>query len=317
MHTTDAKKIMRDEVDVDSPGVTLLPVSHYVDGGSASKFAISAGARPSDGGLFGCFGDMETCCVGFLCPCLLFGSTLKQSGETSSTCRGVLIYLCTRLFVSFVTFAFILWPLASFVRAASDPICRCGMNSTWGNSTTDGSLGSGGDGWDNDWMQEPPECNGHGHYLDQARGGAVVGGGSDDGKTPLCICDDGFSGEHCESGNGVNCDAIVELPHHCWPLDLGGFYLWSLWYTICLFGAVAASVMIVGSVFGHYRRKVYGAISPAAEQPSWCSSFLVHCCPYTHGCAMCQEARVVKRAAKSGAALQAPYNGYGQLSEAV
>ena len=44
------------------------------------------------GSLFGCASDCYTCCLGYCCPCVLFGRTLKRSGISDSGCFGVALF---------------------------------------------------------------------------------------------------------------------------------------------------------------------------------------------------------------------------------
>lgn len=56
---------------------------------------------------------------------------------------------------------------------------------------------------------------------------------------------------------------------------------------------------VFGVLCGYYRQKIYAALGGAGT--SW-KSFVLHCCPCTHLCAMCQEARAVDTATKAGGA---------------
>lgn len=50
-----------------------------------------------ESGLFGCFSDCSSCCLGFWCPCILFGQNYEKLGSGSS-CGGCCMYFITQLF---------------------------------------------------------------------------------------------------------------------------------------------------------------------------------------------------------------------------
>jgi len=68
--------------DMSSQRESLLPFSQYGD--------VMANRG---GGLFSCCSDMSICCLGYWCPCYLFGRTAQRAGVSSSTLCGCLTYL--------------------------------------------------------------------------------------------------------------------------------------------------------------------------------------------------------------------------------
>jgi len=77
-----------------------------------------------------------------------------------------------------------------------------------------------------------------------------------------------------------------------------------LWHAIAvlyrnLFLMDAFIFTVFGALCGYYRQKIYAALGGAGT--SW-KSFVLHCIPCTHFCAMCQEARAVDVANKAGGA---------------
>merc|ERR1711998_337401 len=91
----------------------------------------------------------------------------------------------------------------------------------------------------------------------------------------------------------ILCPDGTELPAHCnlHPDFFIGFYILEFILLTIIFG-------IVGAVFGYYRKEVYGSALLREQVPpsARCSAFWVHCFPYTHLCALCQEARAVNTA---------------------
>lgn len=266
-----------------------------------SGVAIAANQRPQTS-LIGCFDDMETCCIGWWCPCLLFGMTLRKAGLADSTCRGVMIYMCTRFLISMTIFCIMMTYI--FIRMfplAWDPDCVCPSNSTT-NTTVPNAMGS--------WMLSA-----------NTNGVAIPARQLDADYGPLGADDNRFNDPHGQETWEVNntvfdenftisnetsrpaaadaktvpafiCPDGTELPPHCLHLDFfTDFYILQ-----CILLAIA--FCIVGAVFGHYRKQVYGSALLREHMPpsANCSAFWIHCFPYTHLCALCQEARSVNSA---------------------
>ena len=47
-----------------------------------TAYTMQPASPARDAGLFDCFADMETCCIGYFCPCLLFGQSLRRAKLT-------------------------------------------------------------------------------------------------------------------------------------------------------------------------------------------------------------------------------------------
>eukprot|EP01043_Picozoa_sp_COSAG02_P082982 COSAG02_NODE_21091_length_802_cov_2.005549_1_plen_220_part_00 len=64
------------------------------------------------------------------------------------------------------------------------------------------------------------------------------------------------------------------------------------WYFARLWLVNMEAVVVAGIVCGYYRERIKIALGGAGGTMS-CGSFLLHCLPCTHPCALCQEARAV------------------------
>ena len=70
-----------------------------------TAYTLQPAASPArDAGLFDCFADMETCCLGYFCPCLLFGQSLRRARLTKTTRAGCGIYMLPSMVISILTF---------------------------------------------------------------------------------------------------------------------------------------------------------------------------------------------------------------------
>lgn len=258
-----------------------------------SGAAIAVHQRPSTS-LMGCFDDMETCCIGWWCPCLLFGMTLRKAGLADSTSRGVMIYMCTRFLISMTIFCIMMTYIFIRIPLAWDPDCFCpSTNAT--NVTIPDALGSWTLSANTNGVATParqlhadygpPEADNDNRFGDpqeQEMKEFIISNETsrpaapDARPAPELLCPDG-----------------TELPPHC-SLHMDFF---SDFYILqCILLAIAFG--IVGTVFGHYRKKVYGSALLREQMPPSvnCSAFWIHCFPYTHLCALCQEARAVNTA---------------------
>jgi Cys-rich protein (TIGR01571 family) len=79
------------------------------------------------------------------------------------------------------------------------------------------------------------------------------------------------------------------------------------WYFARVWLINMEALVVAGLLCGYYRERIKIALGGAAGTMS-CSSFLVHCLPCTHFCALCQEARAV------GDPTMANYDGQRGLS---
>lgn len=277
-------------------------------------------APPPD--LCGCFDDVETCCLGWWCPSILFGSTLNRAGITQSTISGVLIYLAfkTLLFVLLWLFIVATMVLVAVKSGAPEMACLCATtNITNGTNAT----GTGSWGFSSDLMEQRLTV-GHGGVLNAPDALPY----EDPDGSSLRLLTEVLEEEplHNEtahrSGGPLICpDGLTQLPMYCadhWSTEL--FVTFYMVYAVFVFALCAAT----GMFFGYYRRRVYAMHQ---RQLPICGSFWLHCFPYTHACALCQEARLARRddvAAVSVSAVFAPKKmrvsasgNYGMLSEAV
>ena len=67
----------------------LLPVSMAMQMSSEAGDVI---ANSGGGSLCTCFSDLSICCVGYFCPCWLFGHNLRDSGQSKHAWTGCLAY---------------------------------------------------------------------------------------------------------------------------------------------------------------------------------------------------------------------------------
>ena len=73
---------------IENMNAPLLPVSVATQMSSEVGGVIaSSGGRICD-----CFSDLGTCCVGWVCPCWLFGRNLRESGQSTTAWTGCLPY---------------------------------------------------------------------------------------------------------------------------------------------------------------------------------------------------------------------------------
>ena len=77
------------------------------------------------------------------------------------------------------------------------------------------------------------------------------------------------------------------LPEHCNELLISAVS----WYMKNLSILTAVSMLLTGAFFGYYRQRIREALGSTGGSMR---SFLLHCCPLTHACALCQEARATE-----------------------
>jgi len=114
--------------------------------------------------------------------------------------------------------------------------------------------------------------------------------------TSLGGYDDCVRNYYPDSSQGMNGSANIGDPtcDHILFRGLALFYRNLLLFDLLLFS-------IFGVLCGYYRQKIYELLGGAGSR--W-KSFLLHCLPCTHFCALCQEARAVDIANQSQ-----PYTG--------
>ena len=85
------------------------------------------------------------------------------------------------------------------------------------------------------------------------------------------------------------------LPEHCNELLVAA---WT-WYMKNSSILTAGSMLLTGAFFGYYRQRIREALGSTGGSMR---SFLLHCCPLTHACALCQEAHATESGGAYGGA---------------
>lgn len=248
------------------------------------------------GGLCGCFSDMSTCLWGYCCPCYLFGRTLARSGATKRTWSGCVMYLLVALFTSMLALLVVLGFLGRL-----DKYANCVENQRVVPDPADGSS-SDSDGDLQDSAQSwAPTSRG----WDARTEGALLGSIMDD-VAPICT-ENGYcaTGEcrpvggccvnECE-GENIACPychqytaaPAAEADDACSSLLSTALS----WYYARIWLVNMEALVVAGLLCGYYRERIKIALGGAGSTLS-CRSFLLHCLPCTHLCALCQEARAV------------------------
>ncbi len=248
------------------------------------------------GGLCGCFSDMSTCLWGYCCPCYLFGRTLARSGATARTWSGCVMYLLMALITSALALLVVLGfmgRLDKYTNCVADqrvvPDPADGSSSDFDVALQDGAL---------DWISSSPGWD--------ARTQGDLGTVDDVASAPICT-ENGYcaTGEcrpvggccvnECE-GENIACPychryvaaPAAEADDICDSL-LGAALSW---YFARIWLVNMEALVVAGLLCGYYRERIKIALGGAGNTMS-CSSFLLHCLPCTHFCALCQEARAV------------------------
>ena len=269
------------------------------------------------GSLFGCFSDWYTCCLGYFCPCALFGRTLKRSGLSSFSCFGFAIFVfiavlwISGLYAGMFHFgrqleACVQW---NVIQKQTAP-CRAQLTDPLAEYCTDpdgGALPGGG-------CPVGQQCTG----VVTGQDAVVVCAPS---PPPACTADDfqhwmrwlELATTRARDGSttratvaevqseaalvGASCIACVER-HLDDPIGQSDgmeecHAVLSMHGMAACF-AVLAFWIVSGIVFGYYREGVKTMlVGGSCGSQLTLSSFLLHCCPLTSACAFCQEARAV------------------------
>ena len=96
--------------------------------------------------------------------------------------------------------------------------------------------------------------------------------------------------EDCVLDAAAGSEAAAEpqpLPEHCNELLVAAVS----WYMKNTGILTAGSMLLSGAFFGYYRQRIREALGSTGSSMR---SFLLHCCPLTHACALCQEARATE-----------------------
>jgi hypothetical protein len=195
--------------------------------------------------------------------------------------RAVFLSLLASAMLAAMLFA----PSRALARAAADPLCRCNVSAA--------DLGAAS--WstaDTLWLEDSSSL------VDG--GSAPLGLGGPDAD-PSGSDDPRLDGERAAPPPGC-----PGRPAHCLPAARAELVA-AVQARGCV-GAVGA-LLLLGVAFGRHRRRVYASTvrtHGGLKGPGALASCVVHSCCCTHACALCQEARVAKRA----------YGAYGEVLHA-
>ena len=252
------------------------------------------------GSLCGCFSDITTCLWGYCCPCYLFGRTLQRSGATSRTWTGCVLYLLMALAGS--AFALVV-VLGFFGRLDKYNDCVSDQRVV----PEDGSASELEDSNDAAllWTSDSPGWDARPTTLTTPVPGSLTEGA---GFAPICTENGYCATGECRPAHGCCfgecqgehiacpfCHAYVSTPaaeadDACNSLLVAAMR----WYWERIMLLSMGQLVLAGILCGYYREQIKVALGGAAGSSSKLGSFLLHCLPCTHFCALCQEARAVE-----------------------
>ena len=238
--------------------------------------------RTRGGSLWCCFSDCCTCLLGYYCPCMLFGRTLKRSGISSGSCYGIVVWLAIIILYTAGIFAISFGSLSTIEDCVAERLVHQRVQSCPACTAEDISH-----------LVAEAKLQVHGAPLAEVQSETSLVSTTctkcaamhtSDISPPVTDSNSSSIGDEIGELAFAEMDEMVTLTFEC-QHEAGMYDKMGL--------AILFFYVVSGIVFGYYRERIKTALVGGSSSQLTLSSFLLHCNPLTSACAFCQEARSV------------------------